>query len=1054
MNKTPEQMELDEKDRRTNLKKFCDSILQKIRALDNNSGDRAIWELCQNARDLSSNATIRITLDKDYFTFAHKGEPFNEDSLLSLVKQVSSEGKENEEAAGQFGTGFVTTHAFSRNFNLYGSFHTITNKVFDIDRFEIDRNEDDINNFIDKMDLQIKAVYNLLNTPESETREWTKLEYPLNQHSQEIAIKAIRVSERMLPYVLVLNDKIMEVTLENKIDNKTVIFSKGKQYKENDLNVLKINISTPEGIESTKCVYYLEDGDTKIILPLNESNKAIKSDSISKIFVWFPLLGTEQWGTNFVYHSTFYPLETRNGIVLPCDNINVEAQFKHNVNMLHKMNTLLHNYLKNHVGDIKNAIELAKINFNCNVEDKITKEFFKSEQELWTRIFRKLPLIDTPKGRKCLDDDVKILNLNICDFFANEDNKDKYFDSFYDYASLAATLPNKDICLRWSSIIHEWGLSDESLHEINLAEIAQQVTADSDYKKLHNLLEIIKECNHIKLFETMQLIPNREGELKDTANLRNGINITEDLYKRVLAISPLEMKKLVHVDFADIYNLNEYTRDHIRQAVFNVNENKKTSTIRAKRCFDHEYTTSLRNFVSIYTTENPSSNRHLAMQSLSALQGFDYKICHIPKVDENETDYCQSAFIFLLESELLDISIKSKTQTDWLNENKPKLLDLISKVSAIKETDYSSRLLGSNGYEVIPNQSGTLCKLETLRIRDNEILDELANLYYDVIKNDLRDTWVDDDFSKFVSAEKQDYAKNIAFDIESSLLDDYEKSGHISPQIIDIIQKIESKTDASLWGDWFKRIDKDKADLNWHIVPEESKSSFYRLMKVAHNKSLLEDLAEISENASVLIKFKDFLQKHKQEEAEFEFKYKLGKHIEDMVRIKLREELNQKISFLPSIKDQQCGQDIVVIFEEKEIFYIECKAKWNFNEPAHMSKLQIQKAFNERDKYALCAVDLSEFNHLNKDCFPDMEELINNIHIHLNIADEIGDNVKPLLEMREDILDDKMTISAQYQSNIPKKVFVNNIGFDMLLDAIIKQIKHVASLSEKMEEME
>lgn len=971
-NKSPELLALEEKDRRTNLKKFSDSILQKIRALDNNSGNRAIWELCQNARDLSSNAIIRISLDEEKFTFAHKGKPFSEDSLLSLVKQVSSEEKENEEATGQFGTGFVTTHAFSRKFYLNGSFHTTSKKVFDINRFEIDRSEDDINRFIDTMDEQIKAVYQFLETSESQTREWTELVYPLNDRSRDIVLKAMRVSERMLPYVLVLNNKIEEITLVNHPDKRTATFTKGNPYKENDLNVVDVAVSTHQSKPSTLRIYYLEEGDNKIILPLSDAHTVSKADDISKLFVWFPLLGTEQWGTNFIYHSTFYPLEARNGIVLPCDNVNVESQFKHNEKVLQAMNTLLHNYLSSHVACIDNAIELAKIGFSRTAEDSKTRDFFKSQQELWTSVFRKLPLIDTPSGRKSLDDGVKILNADICTFFADKDNQAKYFGSFYDYASLSAILPNKDDCLRWADIIHEWELSDESSHEINLGDVAQKVTEISDNAKLHNLLEIIKECKQTKLFETMLLIPNREGVLKSTANLRDGKNISDELYQRALAISPSEMGKLVHKDFADICSLNEYTRDQVREAVFKINDNIKLSTIRDGRCFTPEYTDSLRSYVSIYTTETPTSNRHLIMQSLSALKRFDYKICHIPKVDEKETDYCQSAFIFLLESELLDISISYNTQPDWLKENKSKLLDLLSKVSEIKESDYASRLLGSNGYAVIPNQSGALCKLEKLRIREDEFLDELADFYCKVKEDELRDIWVDAKFARFVSADKIDKAKSIASIIESSLIEEYENSGHtvVSSHIIDIIQKIESNTDtASLWKGWFKRIDEKKADLNWHMVPEESKSSFYRLMKVAHNKSLLEDLADISENVSVLKQFKDFLKKHKQEEAEFKFKYELGKHIEDMVRERLGEELKELLSFSPTVQDQQGGQDIVVKFDGKEVFFIECKAKWNFNEPAHMSKLQIQQACREHDRYALCAIDLTGFNAFMKSIF-------------------------------------------------------------------------------------
>lgn len=42
----------------------------------------------------------------------------------------------------------------------------------------------------------------------------------------------------------------------------------------------------------------------------------------------------------------------------------------------------------------------------------------------------------------------------------------------------------------------------------------------------------------------------------------------------------------------------------------------------------------------------------------------------------------------------------------------------------------------------------------------------------------------------------------------------------------------------------------------------------------------------------------------------------------------------------------------------------------------------------------------------------------------------------------------QMTISAQYQSNIPKKGFVNHIGFEVLLNAIIKEISHKVGVLE------
>lgn len=1050
-NKSPEFLALKDKDRRTNLKKFCNSILQKIGELNNSSGDRAIWELCQNARDLSDGAEIRISLDDTNLTFAHRGEPFNEDSLLSLVKQVSSEEKENAETAGQFGTGFVTTHYFSRKFYLNGSFRTSTGKVFDLNRFEIDRSEDDVNKFIKIMDNQIQSVYKLLSNPESQLREWTELIYPLTAETKAIALRAMHACEKMLPEVLVLNDRIKTVTLEYKLNNvhKNIVFTKGRSYQEEDLNIQEILLCEDGKSPSTISVYFLQTDCKRIILPLENESRAKSHEDIAKLFIWFPLLGTEEWGTNFIYHSSFYPLEKRNGIVLPCENSNQKKAYEHNVAELEKMNSILFDFLKTHTAKIDNCIELAKINFPEHNDDEKTQNFYRIQQKSWTSVFRTLPLIDTPVGRKSLDEGVKIPNTEICNFFADEEMRKKYFEAFYHFASTVATLPFKDECLRWANLIHQWNLPDIQQYEISLAEVAKKASAEGDLIELHNFLEIIKKINQITLFKDIPLIPNRSGVLKTTEGLREGKDIPEELYRRALPICREDMDKLVHPDFADIYKLNEYTREHLRSAVYSVHDNLKLSTLKIGKCFSEEYTKALRRFVSIYPVDNPDSHRHQIMQALSKLKGFEYKVCCIPRSEEKDTkDYYRSAFIFLMESELLGITIAAQRDPKWLTTHKEDLLDLISKVGLINDKDDSLRLLGSNGYAVIPNQEGQLCKLEDLRIRENNISDELSDLYTNVLHQDLRTTWIDTSFVQFISPKKTDSAKSLALEIERVLMEEYETSHEVSKYIIDIIQKIESKTDeAHLWKEWFKRIDEKKADLNWHIVPEESKSNFYRLMKVANNKELLEDLAEMSENTDILRKFKDFLAKHQQEEAEFKFKHDLGKHIENMIRLKLNEELCTRVNVNTTIEDQQGGQDIVIQLDGKDVYFIECKAKWNFSEPAHMSKLQIRKACDEKGHYALCAVDLTSFKGLSNGVFPLIEQLERHIHIHFDVAEKLATVTEHLFAIDEESDETRMTISADYRSNIPKSVFVNDIGFDSLIDAIINRI-HTFDISD------
>ena len=74
---------------RQNVKSHCTKIRDGIRKNGSTSGNRAIWELFQNAGDLSKDgcsAEIHITLNDDTFIFAHKGKSFTYDSLCSLVK--------------------------------------------------------------------------------------------------------------------------------------------------------------------------------------------------------------------------------------------------------------------------------------------------------------------------------------------------------------------------------------------------------------------------------------------------------------------------------------------------------------------------------------------------------------------------------------------------------------------------------------------------------------------------------------------------------------------------------------------------------------------------------------------------------------------------------------------------------------------------------------------------------------------------------------------------------------------------------------------------------
>jgi hypothetical protein len=101
-------------------KMYISNVKNRLRALDHPSlNDKKRWpyELLQNAKDSVAstgqdiNIVIRAT-DKEVI-FEHDGEPFTVDSRFALLYKYS-DGKENSESVGRFGTGFLTTHCLSK----------------------------------------------------------------------------------------------------------------------------------------------------------------------------------------------------------------------------------------------------------------------------------------------------------------------------------------------------------------------------------------------------------------------------------------------------------------------------------------------------------------------------------------------------------------------------------------------------------------------------------------------------------------------------------------------------------------------------------------------------------------------------------------------------------------------------------------------------------------------------------------------------------------------------------------------------------------------------
>ena len=510
-----------EKSRRQDTKQHCQKILQGIGKYDDNTAHRAIWELVQNARDLSEHSKIRIELSDTELLFAHNGKPFTFDSLSSLVKQVSSEEKEDTEAAGQFGTGFMTTHKFSRLLHINGSYELMPETYVRLNNFEIDRRSNDLSELRLNMEKQLKAIDELLEEDTiSDKPEWTEFIYDFegDDERRKAAILGVESAIKLLPYVMAINDRIEECTVTTP--EKRLKFQKAKKE-----DVQGLHCKCIKSDEEEKNIYYLQSEDQKdiIILPLKNATEACRMTDIPRLFIWFPLLGTEKHSINYIFHSQdFYPTEPRDLIVLPDGNKEHQAKIDGDKAVLNRMCRMLFEYLKTHAGSITNSIHLAPVGFDTTAMKAATVDYLKARHAEWVKEFETIPFVELPEGHCSISqsDKVRVLDHEIVEFLRKEGNE-KHIDIVYQYASKVSILPKVEEILDWSDIVYQWN-QEKKERFVTIDNIVATITAQNNKSELLKFLQFLKACEKSELYQTKALIPNREGVLKKASELRNG----------------------------------------------------------------------------------------------------------------------------------------------------------------------------------------------------------------------------------------------------------------------------------------------------------------------------------------------------------------------------------------------------------------------------------------------------------------------------------------------------------------------------------------------------
>jgi hypothetical protein len=309
--------------------------LRPIGEITENDRRRWMYELLQNAKDTiagdqtRSGVHIWVEATDEFVEFRHDGAPFTGQAMFGLLYKYS-DGKEDTESTGQFGTGFLTTHCLSRvvtvNADLFLDAERTRIGNFSATMYRDGRIIDDFKEGVENMEQSIRY-------DTSGPLGYTAFRYHLRS---EMNIQAMRQGissfpQHGIPTMLFCEQLLsIEVTSQDGLIRFTRLdtVSVTDQIKQADFLVeggesagrrrfLYITSETPNEELSQK---YGRSRTLRLTMALEvdeDNNIVMQPNDIPSSFCVFPLLGYEWFVLPVLLNSPdFEPEPERDGLYL------------------------------------------------------------------------------------------------------------------------------------------------------------------------------------------------------------------------------------------------------------------------------------------------------------------------------------------------------------------------------------------------------------------------------------------------------------------------------------------------------------------------------------------------------------------------------------------------------------------------------------------------------------------------------------------------------------------------------------------------------------------
>lgn len=537
--------------------KILDMMQDLLLKNDENTARRWIWELIQNAKDVSgNNGMVNIKIDsheKDrYLSFKHDGKCFTTENIVYLISQVSS--KERNQSpdngiTGRFGTGFLTTHLLSQ-------------KVI-VDAFLQDENEPlkEIHILLDRSGETKEEVIAAVNESFRQLKESKEIDifalektggfntrflYELNDKGIEIAKSGLKSFYASIPYVFAFVEKINSIKV-----NDSLYIERGEKGKLGPAEVHTIYIAE-NGNKNKLFILLYHEEKIDLAIPVKAKNNEILIDEypkdVPKLFCTFPLIGTEDFSFPVIVNSPYFnPNDPRSGIYLTDVENKVVNEDKNLIRQaLNAYKNLLNYVAEHHWRQAYNIVHIPR----QPQRDWLSKDWFAGVIGECKQHIKYAEIVDTESGeRKSLYDpwddpiifiigDNETIEREQVWELANPIYPDRiapFLDIHKWYASLWLECRNFNM-QRLVQIIEEFECL-ETL-ELNLNNSTSSITW------LNNLYRALINSKNIEEYKATKIYPNQLGRLCGINELYRDNDI-EDVYKQILSLLDNECKEIL-----------------------------------------------------------------------------------------------------------------------------------------------------------------------------------------------------------------------------------------------------------------------------------------------------------------------------------------------------------------------------------------------------------------------------------------------------------------------------------------------------------------------------